>query len=67
MLKAEKLIAWWFDPATGKVKKIGKIKNNKESLRFTPPTPNVVKDWVLVVDDASKKYPAPNKKSRNLK
>ena len=66
LLKAEKLVTWWFDPKSGKVEKIGKIKN-KENLRFTPPTPNIVKDWVLVVDDAAKKYPAPNKKSRNLK
>lgn len=67
LLKAQKLKAWWLDPKTGKVQKIGKIKNSKESLRFTPPTPNIVKDWVLIVDDATKKYPAPNKKTRNLK
>ena len=67
MLKAKQLIAWWFDPATGKVTKIGKVKNSAESLRFTPPTPNVVKDWVLILDDASKHYPAPAKKSKNLK
>lgn len=66
LLKADKLVAWWLDPKSGKVKKIGKI-NNKENLRFTPPTPNIVKDWVLVVDDASKKYPAPNKKFKTLK
>ena len=66
LLKAEKLVAWWLDPKSGKVKKVGKI-NNKENLQFTPPTPNIVKDWVLVVDDAAKKYPAPNKKYRNLK
>ena len=66
LLKAEKLVAWWLDPKSGKVKKIGKI-NNKESLRFTPPTPGIVKDWVLVVDDAAKKYPVPNKKYRTLK
>lgn len=67
MLKAKKLVAWWLDPATGKVNKIGKIKNNKEALRFSTPTPDVVKDWILVVDDASKRYPAPNKKYKNLK
>ena len=67
MLKAEKLIAWWFDPQTGKVTKIGKIENSSEPLRFTPPTPNRVKDWVLIVDDASKHYSTPAKKNKNLK
>ena len=67
LLKGEKLVVWWFDPENGKVKKIGRIKNNKEALRFNPPTPGVVKDWVLVVDDASKRYPTSNKKYRTLK
>ncbi len=61
MLKARKLTAWWFDPQTGEVTKIGKIKNDGQNLRFTPPTHNVIKDWVLVVDDASKRYPTPAK------
>lgn len=67
MLKAEKLIAWWFDPQTGKVTKIGKVENSSKPLKFTPPTRNKVKDWVLIVDDASKHYPTPAKKNRNLK
>lgn len=67
MLKAKKLVAWWFDPQTGKVTKIDKIENGSVPLRFTPPTPNKVKDWVLIVDDASKHYPTPAKKNRNLK
>lgn len=67
MLKAEKLIAWWFDPQTGKVTKIGKVENSSKPLKFTPPTPNRVKDWVLIVDDASKHYPTPAKKNKNLK
>lgn len=67
MLKAKKLVAWWFDPQTGKVTKIDKFENGSAPLRFTPPTPNKVKDWVLIVDDASKHYPTPAKKNRNLK
>lgn len=67
MLKAKKLVAWWFDPQTGEVTKIDKIENGSAPLRFTPPTPNKVKDWVLIVDDASKHYPTPAKKNKNLK
>ena len=67
MLKAKKLVAWWFDPQTGKVTKIDKIENGSAPLRFIPPTPNKVKDWVLIVDDASKHYPTPAKKNKNLK
>ncbi len=61
MLKCKDLIAWWFDPRTGKAKKIGKLANDGNPLTFTPPLPGEAMDWVLVLDDASKHFPAPGK------
>lgn len=48
--------SWWFDPRTGKSFKGPAIKNNSTQT-FTPPKDG--KDWVLIIDDASKKYASP--------
>ena len=61
MLKGEKLVAWWYSPRTGKAKKTGKFANDGSPRSFTPPTDGEALDWVLVIDDAAKKYPAPGK------
>lgn len=63
MLKAEKLTIWWYSPRTGKSQKIGKIEN-KDILTFTPPYDGEALDWVLVLDDATKRYAKPGKKFR---
>ncbi|MBL0742973.1 glycoside hydrolase family 140 protein [Chryseolinea sp. Jin1] len=47
---------WWFDPRTGKAVAAKPAKGNN-TQSFTPPHDG--KDWVLVIDDASKKFPAP--------
>jgi hypothetical protein len=62
MLKGEKLVAWWYSPRTGKAQKIGKFVNDGSPRTFTPPTDGEALDWVLVVDDAAKKFPAPGKR-----
>ena len=59
-IKGEKVKAWWFDPRTGKAESIGTFENSG-TREFTPPTPGEMLDWVLVLDDASKRYPAPGK------
>jgi len=47
--------AWWFDPRTGAATAAGTFAT--EGTRpFTPPAPG---DWVLVLDDASMRRPAP--------
>ena len=61
MLKAEKITAWWYCPRTGKAEKIGKFANDGEYKAFTPPMPGEALDWVLVLDNAECKYPAPGK------
>lgn len=63
MLKAKTLTAWWYCPRTGKAEKIGTIENS-DRLTFTPPMPGEATDWVLVLDDATKRYPAPGKTKR---
>jgi hypothetical protein len=50
--------AWWFDPRTGRATEIGTFANTGERT-FTPPDAGELLDWVLVLDDASKTYPAP--------
>ena len=47
---------WWFDPRTGKAIK-GNVEKNKTEVTLTPPREG--KDWVLVIDDTSKKFPQP--------
>ena len=57
----KQIVAWWFNPKDASIQKIGAIEN-KGSMEFITPTVGVGNDWVLVIDDAIKKYPAPAKK-----
>jgi hypothetical protein len=57
-LSGGKVRAWWFDPRTGKASGIGTFDNYGER-EFTPPEPGEMLDWVLVLDDATKRVPAP--------
>jgi hypothetical protein len=50
--------AWWFNPRDGKATAIGEFPN-AGTRTFTPPDPGELLDWVLVLDDAAKNYPAP--------
>lgn len=61
VLKGNKIKAWWYDPRTGKVTSAG-VHSNKGEQTFISPNPGEMIDWVLVLDDASKKYPAPGRK-----
>jgi hypothetical protein len=47
--------AWWFDPRTGAPQLIGQLVTEGMVI-LTPPSDD---DWVLVLDDASRNYPAP--------
>ncbi|MCX7664944.1 MAG: glycoside hydrolase family 140 protein [Gemmataceae bacterium] len=53
-----KVKAWWFNPRNGKATLIGEFPNT-EKRKFTPPDVGELLDWVLVLDDAAKNYPAP--------
>lgn len=66
-LKGQKLAAWWYSPRTGKAKKAGSFVNDGSPRAFTPPMAGEALDWVLVIDDAKKRYPAPGKRLKLIK
>ncbi len=57
-ISGNKVNAWWFNPRDGKARLIGQFPNTGER-EFTSPDKGENLDWVLVLDDASKRYPAP--------
>jgi hypothetical protein len=54
-LRGSSVKAWWFDPRTGKPESAGEFVASG-CREFTPPAEG---DWVLVVDDAGRNWPAP--------
>jgi hypothetical protein len=52
--------AWWYDPRTGVAKAIGRFPKTA-TREFQPPSSGENSDWVLVLDDAAKKFPVPGK------
>jgi hypothetical protein len=53
--------AYWYDPRLGTSTHIEDFPK-AESRAFTPPSSGRGNDWVLVLDDASKNFPAPGTK-----
>jgi hypothetical protein len=49
---------WWFNPRTGEAAAIGEFANTG-AREFTPPDPGEALDWVLVLDEAARHFPAP--------
>ena len=58
-VRARKLRAWWFDPRTGSARRAGEFAAQGTRTFRPPGTPDRGNDWVLVLDDASRKFPAP--------
>lgn len=57
-LRAQRIVAWWFNPRNGSATRIGDFP--PQGLReFTPPELGEALDWVLVLDDAARAYPPP--------
>jgi hypothetical protein len=57
--------AWWFNPRNGEAIVIGVFTS--EGLReFTPPDFGEMIDWVLVLDDGTKGYPAPGTRRESM-
>ena len=52
------IVAWWFNPRSGVAVKIGEFDNKGEQT-FVPPDKGEMLDWVLVLDDAAKKFAPP--------
>ncbi len=58
-ITGEKVKAWWYSPRNGKAEFLGYF-NNEGIKRFDPPGQKEQgNDWVLVLDDAAKKFPVP--------
>ena len=62
-ISGAKARAWWFNPRDGKATPIGEFET-RGSRTFSPPDAGEQIDWVLVLDDASKSFPAPGEVKR---
>ncbi len=60
-LSGKKSVAHWFDPRTGAATPAGEHAVIYQK-NFTPPAGGKENDWVLVLDDAARNYPAPGPK-----
>lgn len=60
-LTGPKLNVSWFNPRTGEVTAAGTVANSSTSTFNPPGSPAPGNDWVLVLDDAAQKFPAPGK------
>ncbi len=63
-LSGATLQSWWYDPRTGKSTEIDTAPKTATRLYTVPTDPTIPAgndDWVLVIDDATKNYPAPGK------
>lgn len=54
----KRVSVWWFNPRDASTQKIA-LGERKEVIEFTPPTTGVDNDWVLVIEDATKKFNLP--------
>lgn len=52
----------WIDPRTGTAREGGTLPR-RGTMRFQPPSQGKGQDWVLVLDDLSRGYPAPGARS----
>ncbi len=57
-ISGDKLAAHWYNPRNGAALPIGSVEN-RGTREFTPPSVGFGGDWVLVLDDESKDFPAP--------
>ncbi|HMO64538.1 MAG TPA: glycoside hydrolase family 140 protein [Verrucomicrobiota bacterium] len=61
VIRGPSVKAWWFNPRNGLATEIGTFPNQGER-EFTPPDRGELLDWVLVLDDAAKRYSPPGGK-----
>jgi hypothetical protein len=57
-ISGEKVKLWWYNPRTGAAQELDTIAN-QGSREVTCPSEGFGADWVLVVDDAARGFPAP--------
>jgi hypothetical protein len=59
-VKGSKIIAWWFNPKNDKAIRVGLFAKER-IMSFTPPDTGSESDWVLVLDNANKRFSDPDK------
>ncbi|MBC7928098.1 MAG: glycoside hydrolase family 140 protein [Bryobacteraceae bacterium] len=59
-LSGTSIEAWWFNPRNGQATRIDTFQKT-EQWEFEPPDRGEMTDWILVLDDASKKFGVPGK------
>jgi hypothetical protein len=57
-VSGEKVKAWWYNPRTGTSREIA-VHENAGTREFVCPSEGFGSDWVLVLDDAARNFPAP--------
>lgn len=57
-IQGPKVKAWWYNPRNGEATAIGEFPNTGER-EFQSPDKGEMIDWVLIMDDEAKGYPAP--------
>jgi len=57
-LPASERRGWWFDPTSGKTQALGEFQN-QPNLSFKTPERQDSSDWILVLDDTSRKDASP--------
>jgi hypothetical protein len=62
-IKGAKVKAWWFNPRNGRATPAGEFSNTGQQ-EFTPPDYGEHLDWVLVLDDAAKRYAPPGRPAK---
>ncbi|MBN1816410.1 MAG: glycoside hydrolase family 140 protein [Sedimentisphaerales bacterium] len=60
VIKGPSVKAWWFNPRNGQATEIGTFPNSG-TRRFLPPDAGEFLDWILVLDDAARKFSVPGK------
>ncbi|MDP9381019.1 MAG: glycoside hydrolase family 140 protein [Chloroflexota bacterium] len=57
-LSGAAVTAYWYDPRQGTAERIGEFESRGDR-EFAPPSSGPDNDWVLVLDDAAREFPAP--------
>jgi len=65
-ISGAKVQAWWFNPRDGSATVLGTFENKGER-EFISPNPGEALDWVLVLDDGAKNFPAPGRRAFSTK
>src|SRR5262249_27327015 len=58
-ISGKSAIGWWFDPRSGEATRIKGAFETSGPHTFKPPSNGADTDWVLILDDANKRFAPP--------